>query len=146
MVPLYRRMKVIIMICHGLITRCGIPATDVGVIAPYRSQLKCLSHSLRSLSDIEVNTVDQYQGRDKECILFSMVRSNERGQLGSLLKDWRRMNVAFTRAKSKLVVIGSLSTLQKSTEKHMMTFIKCIQERGWILKLPKDGHKMYPSL
>jgi DNA replication ATP-dependent helicase Dna2 len=134
------------MICHALITRCGMPAKDVGVIAPYRSQLKCLAHSLQSLPDVEVNTVDQYQGRDKECILFSMVRSNEKGQLGSLLKDWRRMNVAFTRAKSKLVVIGSLLTLKKSTEQHITTFVKCISERGWILKLPKNGHQMYSTL
>ena len=48
---------------------------------------------------VEVSTVDKYQGRDKECIIVSLVRSNTERRIGSLLRDWRRINVAFTRAK-----------------------------------------------
>lgn len=53
---------------------------------------------------IEISTVDKYQGRDKEMIILSLVRSNMEGHVGKLIKDWRRINVAFTRAKSKLIV------------------------------------------
>jgi DNA replication ATP-dependent helicase Dna2 len=133
------------LICRGLI-RCGISQKDVGVISPYRSQLKLLSHSLQLLPQVEVNTVDQYQGRDKDCIVFSLVRSNLDGQIGTLLGDWRRVNVAFTRAKSKLIVLGSLSTLEKAQDEHIAAFVQCIKKRDWILHLPKNGHLMYPTL
>lgn len=53
---------------------------------------------------VEISTVDKYQGRDKEMIILSLVRSNMEGHVGKLIKDWRRINVAFTRAKSKLIV------------------------------------------
>jgi len=52
---------------------------------------------------VEVDTVDRFQGRDKECVLLSFVSHNARGEIGKLLTDWRRINVALTRAKSKLV-------------------------------------------
>lgn len=61
---------------------------------------------------VEVSTVDKYQGRDKECIIVSLVRSNTERRIGSLLRDWRRINVAFTRAKKKLILIGSETTLK----------------------------------
>lgn len=53
---------------------------------------------------LEISTVDKYQGRDKEMIILSFVRSNIEGHVGKLIKDWRRINVAITRAKSKLIV------------------------------------------
>ena len=62
---------------------------------------------------LEVSTVDRFQGRDKECIIVSLVRSNEEGKVGGLLKDWRRINVAFTRAKKKLILVGSEWTLER---------------------------------
>jgi hypothetical protein len=133
------------LICRGLI-RCGISQKDVGVMSPYRSQLKLLSRSLQLFPQIEVNTVDQYQGRDKECIVFSLVRSNSDGQIGILLKDWRRINVAISRAKSKLIILGSLSTLEKSKDANIVRFVQSIQKHKWVLNLPKDGHRMYPTL
>lgn len=57
--------------------------------------------------------MDKYQGRDKSLILVSFVRSNEDGTLGELLKDWRRLNVAITRAKHKLILLGSVSSLKR---------------------------------
>ena len=60
-----------------------------------------------------MSTVDRFQGRDKDCIIVSLVRSNEEGKVGGLLKDWRRINVAFTRAKKKLILVGSESTLRR---------------------------------
>eukprot|EP00593_Proboscia_inermis_P013888 CAMPEP_0171302332 /NCGR_PEP_ID=MMETSP0816-20121228/11718_1 /TAXON_ID=420281 /ORGANISM="Proboscia inermis, Strain CCAP1064/1" /LENGTH=95 /DNA_ID=CAMNT_0011780717 /DNA_START=595 /DNA_END=883 /DNA_ORIENTATION=+ len=63
-----------------------------------------------SKTTIEVKSVDAYQGREMDIIIFSCVRSNREGKVG-FLKDWRRMNVAFTRAKSALIVVGDLETL-----------------------------------
>eukprot|EP00946_MAST-07B_sp_MAST-7B-sp1_P003329 g3329.t1 len=104
------------LIVQGLVN-CGINANDVGVISPYHSQLKLISRALQHLPSVEVNTVDSYQGRDKKCIVFSLVRSNTAGEIGRLLKDWRRINVAFTRAKMKLIIIGSGNTLRNAGRK-----------------------------
>ncbi len=60
---------------------------------------------------VEVHTVDKFQGRDKSVIIISLVRSNSRLDCGTLLLDWRRVNVALTRAKHKLILVGSSSTL-----------------------------------
>jgi len=93
---------------------------------------------------IEINTVDKYQGRDKACILLSLVRSNESSSVGDLLKDWRRVNVAVTRAKSKLILIGSLSTLKTSLLLNELFVL--MKKKKWICDLPKDAHKMYVDL
>uniref|UniRef100_A0AAQ6A6L2 DNA replication ATP-dependent helicase/nuclease n=1 Tax=Amphiprion ocellaris TaxID=80972 RepID=A0AAQ6A6L2_AMPOC len=96
----------------------GCKPSDVGVIAPYRQQLKRISAVLQSsaFTGVEVNTVDRYQGRDKSLIVLSFVRSTaEEGNLGELLKDWRRLNVAITRAKHKLLMVGSATTLRRYT-------------------------------
>uniref|UniRef100_A0A6Q2X5L2 DNA replication ATP-dependent helicase/nuclease DNA2 n=1 Tax=Esox lucius TaxID=8010 RepID=A0A6Q2X5L2_ESOLU len=101
---------------HGIVSlllKAGCRASDIGVIAPYRQQLKAISGLLvgPAYSGVEVNTVDKYQGRDKCVIVVSFVRSNPEGNLGELLKDWRRLNVAITRAKHKLLMVGSAPTL-----------------------------------
>ena len=59
-----------------------------------------------------ITLTDAVSGRDKECIIISFVRSNDEGNVGELLIDWRRINVALTRAKHKLIMIGSPSTLR----------------------------------
>ncbi|CAJ1048869.1 DNA replication ATP-dependent helicase/nuclease DNA2 [Xyrichtys novacula] len=100
----------------SLIIKAGCKPSDIGVIAPYRQQLKSISALLQSSSftGVEVNTVDKYQGRDKSLIVLSFVRSTvEEGHLGELLKDWRRLNVAITRAKHKLLMVGSATTLRR---------------------------------
>uniref|UniRef100_A0A8C7Y3M3 DNA replication ATP-dependent helicase/nuclease n=1 Tax=Oryzias sinensis TaxID=183150 RepID=A0A8C7Y3M3_9TELE len=100
----------------SLLIKAGCRPSDVGVIAPYRQQLKTIQALLQSptFSGLEVNTVDKYQGRDKSLIVLSFVRSNtEEGHLGELLKDWRRLNVAITRAKHKLLMVGSAVTLRR---------------------------------
>uniref|UniRef100_A0A3P8SAI6 DNA replication ATP-dependent helicase/nuclease n=1 Tax=Amphiprion percula TaxID=161767 RepID=A0A3P8SAI6_AMPPE len=99
----------------SLLIKAGCKPSDVGVIAPYRQQLKRISAVLQSsaFTGVEVNTVDRYQGRDKSLIVLSFVRSTaEEGNLGELLKDWRRLNVAITRAKHKLLMVGSATTLR----------------------------------
>lgn len=108
------------LITSGLAS-CGVSDDQVGVIAPYQSQVKLLRRTLPARSAIEVNTVDQYQGRDKEVIVYSATRSDPpesepggRVVLGgqqTILDDFRRLNVAVTRAKCKLVVVGDRSCL-----------------------------------
>jgi superfamily I DNA and/or RNA helicase len=76
---------------------------------------------------IEINTVDSFQGREKDIILLSMTRSNEDGEIG-FLKDYRRMNVSLTRARNILVVIGDSTTLQNDA--FYSRFITYCQENG----------------
>ncbi|KAG0341927.1 Tripartite DNA replication factor, partial [Podila humilis] len=92
----------------------GIAEDDIGIISVYRAQLKVLTRLFRHRPHLDIHTVDRYQGKDKECVIVSLVRSNGDKEVGELLKDWRRINVAFTRAKKKLVVFGSRTTLQGS--------------------------------
>jgi DNA replication ATP-dependent helicase Dna2 len=115
----------------------GVPAPDVAVITPYRQQIKLLQrvlHTTPDLGDIEVLTADKSQGRDKAVVLVSLVRSNDTGSIGELLRDWRRINVSFTRAKAKLVIFGSASTL--TVDRLMSDFVKLMDGRGWTLRLP----------
>lgn len=93
----------------------GLPATDIGVISPYSAQVARLTTLLADLIDagLEVDSVDGFQGREKEAIVFSAVRSNPDGGVG-FLADERRLNVAITRAKRKLVVVGDSATLSNN--------------------------------
>eukprot|EP00736_Rhodelphis_marinus_P010559 Rmarinus@m.29999 len=185
---------------------CGIEAKEIGVIAPYRSQLRCIRTTLNLLcsswrptsasavnanersssqcggrfncnmepssfsSDvlrgegsvpsqsqqsqsqdqaamsniaedlgIEVQTVDKFQGRDKQAVVVSFVRANTGAKVGPLLRDWRRINVALTRAKSKLVIIGSASTL--SVVPILRNLIDICKSRQWMVNMPLGAHE-----
>jgi len=125
--------------------RAGVPAPDVGVMTHYRSQLALLRHSL-SDTGVEMHTADRFQGRDKEVVVLSLVRSSEggRGGIGELLKDWRRINVALTRAKTKLLVVGSRETLAgggdaAGREEMIARFVRLVEEKGWVYDLPADA-------
>ena len=90
---------------------------DIGIISPYRAQVQYLRRRIRKLPFfkpvrhlIAINTVDGFQGQERDVIVVSMVRSNSEGQIG-FLADLRRMNVAITRARMKLIIIGSAETL-----------------------------------
>ncbi len=90
----------------------GVDAEAIGVITFYQGQVKMLDKIFQKHGlSVEVNSVDGFQGREKEIIVLSTVRSNEKGKIG-FLKDYRRLNVAISRAKRKLVVAGALQTLQ----------------------------------
>ncbi|XP_066456772.1 DNA replication ATP-dependent helicase/nuclease DNA2 isoform X2 [Eleutherodactylus coqui] len=103
----------LVFLLTSLLLKAGCKPSDIGIIAPYRQQLKVICSYFTNLSSsaVEINTVDKYQGRDKSIIILSFVRSNINGKLGDLLKDWRRLNVALTRAKHKLIMIGCVPTL-----------------------------------
>lgn len=92
---------------------------DVGVISPYRAQVQYLKKLIKKYEFfkpyrrlISVNTVDGFQGQERDVILISLVRSNDEGQIG-FLKDLRRMNVAMTRARMKLIILGNKDTMTK---------------------------------
>ena len=92
---------------------------DVGVISPYRAQVQYLRHLLKQREFfkpfrklISVNTVDGFQGQERDIVLISLVRSNAEGEIG-FLRDLRRMNVAMTRARMKLIILGDVKTLTK---------------------------------
>ena len=106
----------------------GIKAEDIGVISPYEDQVNLLSEIIPDR--VEVKTVDGFQGREKEVIIISFVRSNKEGEIG-FLKDYRRLNVAITRAKRKLICIGNSHTLL--TDPLYNEFIKYVEQNGIIL-------------
>ncbi len=87
----------------------GIEARDIAVIAPYAAQVRWLRQHAPERA-LEIDTVDGFQGREKEAVVISLVRANRTGEIG-FLADTRRMNVALTRARRKLIVIGDSSTL-----------------------------------
>lgn len=87
----------------------AVPAADIAVIAPYAAQVRLLRDQL-PIEELEVDSVDGFQGREKEAVVISLVRSNPNGEIG-FLADVRRMNVAMTRARRKLLVIGDSATL-----------------------------------
>ncbi|WP_456478660.1 IGHMBP2 family helicase [Geoglobus ahangari] len=101
----------------------GVDAARIGVISPYDDQVRLL----RKLLKCEVKTVDGYQGREKDVIFISMVRSNKEGRVG-FLEDERRFNVSITRARRLLVVIGDSSTL--SSHRLYRQFFEHVKERG----------------
>jgi len=157
--------RIVSQLVEALLT-AGVPADEIGVMTHYRSQLNLLKHSLRFASpagQIEMHTADRFQGRDKSVVVLSLVRSNEAGSIGELLKDWRRINVAFTRAKTKLLVVGSRSTLLRGAshspgvkkcegrenedavrgEEMLARFVRLMEERDWVYELSQcqlDGH------
>lgn len=92
---------------------------DVGIISPYRAQVQYLRQLIRRRESfrpfrhlISVNTVDGFQGQERDIILISLVRSNDSGQIG-FLRDLRRMNVAITRARMKLIILGNADTMTR---------------------------------
>lgn len=133
--------RLVTQLVDALLT-VGVPASEIGVMTHYRSQLSLLKHGLRGHGNgaIEMHTADRFQGRDKEVVILSLVRSNEQCSIGDLLKDWRRINVAFTRAKTKLLVVGSKSTLKGSgCEEMLARFIGLMESRCWIYNLRPDA-------
>ncbi len=95
-------------------------AIDVGIISPYRAQVQFLRHLIKKQEFfkpyrhlISVNTVDGFQGQERDIVLISLVRANDEGQIG-FLRDLRRMNVAMTRARMKLIILGDSTTMGKN--------------------------------
>ncbi|XP_064619573.1 DNA replication ATP-dependent helicase/nuclease DNA2-like [Lineus longissimus] len=124
------------------LVQSGVDPADIGIIAPYRNQVQFIKKSLESLpclpNTIEVNTVDQYQGRDKDVIIISYVRSQRAQEnTGDILHDLRRLNVAITRAKHKLIFIGHVPSLRSYGP--LNSLIELLRDNQ-IYSLPAGAH------
>ncbi|XP_012156985.1 DNA replication ATP-dependent helicase/nuclease DNA2 isoform X2 [Ceratitis capitata] len=161
----YCEAAVILHVVEQLL-RAGYAPDRIGVIAPYRAQVELLRSLMTQFAShhqngtvnmnfaaIEVNTVDQYQGRDKDIILFSGtktggVETNEQSRDAEILADKRRLTVAITRAKRKLLLIGDAECLAKYTPFHLLlahipSYCKLQLDDG---KLGFDWHELFQNL
>lgn len=103
----------------------GVTSQQIAVITPYSAQVHLLRERINDL-EIEIDSVDGFQGREKEAVIVSLVRSNREGEVG-FLKDTRRMNVALTRARRKIIVIGDSATISTHPfYQHMLAYFESI--------------------
>jgi hypothetical protein len=138
-------IRVVTLIKDILSTRNDSESPNsIGVVSPYTGQVQLIKSMIgndpefvsilknsTTATSIEVKSVDGYQGRERDVIIFSAVRSNRQGNLG-FLTDWRRLNVALTRAKTALLVIGDLDTLEEG-DKHWSAFAKWCKSAGCVV-------------
>lgn len=115
---------------------------DIGIISPYKSQIQYLKRRIRQItffkplrSLISINTVDGFQGQERDVIILSLVRANEHKEIG-FLTDLRRMNVAITRARMKVILIGDASTL--THHKFYKELYNYIEEKGKVVLIQAD--------
>ena len=104
------------MCIRDRITNKGLQTVSIGIISPYNAQVSYIKENIVADFDhfpdqkLDVNTIDAFQGQERDVIYISLVRSNDAGEIG-FLKDIRRMNVAMTRARKKLVIIADSATI-----------------------------------
>ncbi|KAK3146809.1 hypothetical protein QOZ80_3BG0272350 [Eleusine coracana subsp. coracana] len=120
-----------VSIAHAkLLVESGVHASDIGIITPYAAQVTCLKMMRNKdvkLKDLEISTVDGFQGREKEAIIISMVRSNSKKEVG-FLSDHRRMNVAVTRARRQCCLVCDVETV--SNDKFLKRLVEYFEENG----------------
>lgn len=115
----------------------GVPPMDLAVITPYAGQVRWLREQL-AIPGLEIDTVDGFQGREKEVIVVSFVRSNPEGEIG-FLADVRRTNVALTRARRKLLVIGDSATLGgEPFYARLLSYFESIGAYGTVWEEPEE--------
>lgn len=114
-------VKKIISTLKGL----GVKSEQIGVITPYRAQRNRIREALAD-DDVEVNTVDSFQGREKDVIIFSITSTNDL----DFVEDENRLNVAFTRARKKLIVVGNGEAIAKRQKGLLYQFLSYVKERG----------------
>ena len=116
-----------VKILIGLVEGGEVDLSDIGIVTPYAGQVRAIRDMVpESLQSVEVRTVDGYQGREKDVIIFSCVRSNKDGNVG-FLSDPRRLNVALTRSRRGLVVVGDPETLR--SDENWRSWIEHIRSR-----------------
>ena len=129
----------------GLLVRSGVSASEIAVIAPYALQVDLISHKLETegISSVEVHTVDGFQGREKEAVIISFTRSNDKGEVG-FLREVRRTNVAITRARRHLCVIGDSVTI--SNQSFIRGLLECIHTNGEVISAFDFQHEDMSSV
>ena len=127
-------VEIIVAIINKVIAAGDIKAVNIAIITPYNKQVQLFRENLNSnggeMSDVKVGTVDSYQGQETDLVLFSAVRSNLLKELG-FLRDARRLNVAITRAKRGLIVVGDPTVLR--TCPHWTALLESCSNRGCTL-------------
>lgn len=113
----------------------GVKPEDIAIVTPYNAQLAVLAHLKDAFPGIELGSVDGFQGREKEAVILTLVRSNSEGEVG-FLGEKRRLNVAMTRPKRSLTVIGDSDTVKKGSK-----FLK-----DWVEWLEDNADLRYPDL
>ncbi|KAJ3695694.1 hypothetical protein LUZ60_001071 [Juncus effusus] len=120
-----------VCVAHALrLVESGVSASDIGIITPYNAQvvyLKILRSKEAKLKDVEISTVDGFQGREKEAIIISMVRSNSKREVG-FLSDQRRMNVAVTRARRQCCLVCDVETVNH--DNFLKRLVEYFEEHG----------------
>ncbi|XP_026118827.1 DNA-binding protein SMUBP-2 [Carassius auratus] len=110
------------------LTEAGVHVKDIAIIAPYNLQVDLLRQKLsHKYAELEIKSVDGFQGREKEAVVLSLVRSNRKGEVGFLAED-RRINVAVTRARRQLVVVCDSQTVRKHD--FLKTLVDYMSEHG----------------
>ncbi|VFQ59069.1 unnamed protein product [Cuscuta campestris] len=121
-------------------------SSKFAIISPYRSQVNLIKQKFKEMFGVDsehfvdVNSVDGFQGREKDVVIFSCVRASESGGIG-FVQDFRRMNVALTRARSSVLVVGSASTLRR--DKHWGNLITSAEERNALFKVSKPYDNLF---
>ncbi|CAL5351967.1 unnamed protein product [Camellia sinensis] len=123
------------------LVQSGVQASDIGIISPYAAQvvlLKMMRSNEDKLKDMEISTVDGFQGREKEAIIISMVRSNSKKEVG-FLSDRRRMNVAVTRARRQCCLVCDTETV--TGDGFLKRLIEYFEEQGEYLSASEYGNE-----
>ena len=131
--------KVVVKVVKQLMATNEYKVSDIGIITPYAAQVKCIRDSLENIK-VDVHSIDSFQGREKEIIVFSMVRNFETGE-ASFLKDNCRINVLLTRAKRALIGIGNRDTIRHSEVWADWTYRYSISEEEFNEKIQSQGDR-----
>ncbi|KAL7001985.1 putative helicase MAGATAMA 3 [Sarracenia purpurea var. burkii] len=132
----------VLALYHNMVTRYPDLKSNsrLAIISPYRNQVKLFRERFRNTFGVEsdravdINTVDGFQGREKDVAIFSCVRSSKDTSIG-FVADFRRMNVGITRARSSVLVVGSASTLKR--DKHWQSLVESAKQRNCLFKVSK---------
>jgi len=126
-------VRIVQQLVEDAIFQSDNPLT-IGIVTPYKAQVKLIQQQLKVAATknkiideiVEVKSVDGYQGRERDVVIVSTVRSNRKGKIG-FLSDWRRLNVAWTRAKHGLIMVGDYETLEESRNPYWSALVKYFQ-------------------
>lgn len=142
----YNEMEAVVVWNHvAELLQAGVAATDIGIISPYNAQVQRLRRLVPAAAQgVEISTVDGFQGREKEVIIMLLVRSNNQGEVG-FLRDQRRLNVAITRAKRHLCVVGDLDMLARSREPFLTLWAADV-ESHYDIRYPDPSETVAESL
>ncbi|KAL3763335.1 hypothetical protein ACHAW5_011002 [Stephanodiscus triporus] len=137
-------------VCHAVVQlldggQCTV--SDIAVVTPYAAQVRLIRRQLRNLLPqgppfVEVSSTDGFQGREKEAVIFSAVRSNSYGAVG-FVSDWRRINVSFTRARRALIVVGNPDTLRRGDPDTFGAWIQWADAHGVNMMSPGKPRGRY---